>query len=281
MTIGGIDLGSAWLAAVVAADDLPARWTEEPRTFAVDPRDLDVVVAVVVELFIKSGVTRAAIEFGRFYSGESPSAGQATAMGNAWGIMHTLEHLFGNALRAAGIEVLTMARRTWSSRLVPHHQGGISTADSNAGVEAKCAEGEYARLLDQHQRDAAGVLLGAWLVDPERRRRHQKYRDRRKDPTAPRPPELTPEERKLKQLIGTRERVRRCRIADATRDGPGYHRPLDATSEERAAAGCACSAKHRRDCPIYQRRAAERGEHEPRLRGYVPGAIPPGKSYLR
>lgn len=259
--IGGIDLGSVWLAAVVGEDELPLRLPVAPLTLGVDERSPEIVVAVVVKFFIRSGVTRAAIEFGRFFAGDAPTSGGATASANAWGVMKVLEHLFARELRAAGIEVLTVGRRTWSSRLVPHHQGGISNAESNAGVKAKCAPEAWATLSDrgdgvdpQHRIDAAGVLLGAWLVEPARRLRHHKYRDRRKDKTKERV-ELTLEQKLQRKREGNVERQRKFRGT--------------LTLEALEMLGCRCWAdkprrggRHKLECPIEQERQRVKREQE-------------------
>lgn len=244
MTIGGIDLGSRWLAPVVAEDALPLRLAAPPQTLQVDPENPEIVVGVVVELFVAAGVTRAAVEFGRFYAGESPTPGQATATANAWGVMLILKHLFQRELAAVGIELIVMERRTWSSRLVPHHKGGVKTAESNDAIRARCADGVYEQLSDQHQRDAAGVLLGAWLIDAEPRRRRYKYRDRRKDKRTPRT-ELTEAELAERKAKRHEYQIDWQRAQRAT-----------VTPEARRALGCGCllghngGGRHRKDCPL-------------------------------
>jgi hypothetical protein len=268
MTIAGIDLGSAWLAVVTAEDDLPLRLTEEPRTFAVDPKDLDVVVSVVVELLVKAGVTRAAIEHGNPYAPEGASAAAITAMWAAHTVCTRLDERITAALQREGIEVMTMARRTWSSRVVPHHQGGVSQAKSNEGVRARCADGAWERLHvvepmkagAQHQIDAAGVLLGAWLLDQEPRARRYRYRDRRKDKSASRPAEPSPEER-AERKAATRRRCWENQHARAQ----GY-KDAGARAAVKATVGCECRAKHVRGCPLFVPKLERSGAIEAAIR---------------
>jgi hypothetical protein len=76
----------------------------------------------------------------------------------------------------------------------------VSTAEACEGIRARCGEGAWDRLRDQHQRDAAGVLLGAWLVDaPPRLKRIRARKGRVTEPK----PEPTPEE------IAAKKRARR------------------------------------------------------------------------
>jgi len=194
MTIAGIDLGSRWLAITMGVEELPLRLTSPSRTLAVDPNDLDVVVAVTVEVLVGAGVTRAAIEFGKFYSREGDTPAKVMAMAEAHGICRLLHRELTKALAPLGIEVLTVDQQSWAHRLVPHHRGGIKTAESNEGVRARCGEGVYESFADQHQRDPAGVLLGAWLVDAAPRLKRVR---RRKG--APPKPEPTPEEIEAKR----------------------------------------------------------------------------------
>lgn len=249
MTIAGIDLGSVRLAVVLGVEELPLRLASPARTLKVDPKDLDVVVGVVVEMLIQAGVTRAAIEHGAPYVPKGADEAAAAAMWRAHTVCTRLEERLYPPLRAAGIEVVTMARRTWSSRVVPHHRGGISEAESNDGVRGFCGEGVYESFVDQDGRrdqdqiDAAGVLLGAWLIDQAPRRRHHKYRDRRIDKTKPRPIELTPEQRKAKRQE-QKNNWRRQQMGT---------RPIP----ELVAAGCLCfvdrerrRGRHKAGCPL-------------------------------
>ncbi len=268
MAIAGIDLGSAWLAVVTAEDDLPLRLVEEPRTIAVDPKDLDVAVSVVVDLLVKAGVTRAAIEHGPPYPPKDANQAALMAIWAAHNVCTRLDERITAALQREGIEAVTMAYRTWSSRVVPHHQGGVSQALSKDGVRARCAEGAWERLHvvepakagAQHQIDAAGVLLGAWLLDQEPRARRYRYRDRRKDKSAPRPDEFTPEERAERKAV-TR---RRCWENQHARQ-QGYK---DATAREavRATVGCECPAKHVRGCPLFVPKLERSGAIEAAIR---------------
>lgn len=256
----GYDLGSAQMGAAFLADTLPLD-VLHAVTLGVDPKDLDVVVAVAVELAVRMRATRAAIEHGMkfhppwFSIPEGSTATQIKAilerrqrqiisMAEEHAICGKLQEKLSSALQAAGIEAVTWARETWAHRVVPHHQGGVSNAEAKAGVRALCAPGSWEALSDDHQRDAAGTAC-MWLIDPPARPK----RPSRASPSAPPKPVYTPEQK----VELRRQQVRECQRAH-----PAGGRPVDASAAERAAAGCTCTAKHRSDCPVKIARDAAR-----------------------
>lgn len=255
----GFDLGSASMGVTALADALPIE-VIHAVTLGVDAKDLDAVVAVAVELAVRMGATRAAIEHGMkfhppYFSIPEGSTGaqinsilarhraRTASMAEEHAICGELQKRLTIALQAAGIETVTCARESWAHRVVPHHQGGITNAVAYEGLRARCAEGSWERLRDPHQRDAGGVAC-MWIIEPPARpKRPSRSRSREAAATAVRAL-LTPEQKEALRAGQVREAVRR-------------HRG-DATSASRAAAGCTCTAKHRRTCPIYLARHADR-----------------------
>lgn len=261
----GFDLGSAHMGVAIVAGALPLD-VIDALTLGVDPNNLDTVVAVAVELAIKAGATRSAIEHGvKFYVPDGASKQQIMSMAQAHAICGQLQRKLTEALTAEGIEAITWARQSWAHRVVQHHQGSITTAAANEGVRAQCAPGSWERLGDQHQRDAGGVACMFLVEPPTPTKRYRAPRARPAvDPDAPAPAALTPEEREAKRQRCWRERKRDERHT--------------ATDEQRAEAGCDCkpldSAGKRRQgahlstCPLsvrYQRLQAAIG-HGPYLR---------------
>jgi hypothetical protein len=84
-------------------------------------------------------------------------------MAHAHEICSTLRALLMLRLEPLGIDVVTMARATWSHRVVPFTKGGITDAMVNAALPSFIASGSDL-LLNQDQRDAAGLLVGHILT---------------------------------------------------------------------------------------------------------------------
>jgi hypothetical protein len=236
-TIAAYDLGSGWLGVAIVAEEFPLEVLQS-ISLRVDPEDLDVVVAVAVEMAVQAGATRAAIEHSsNLYVPDGASKQKIMAMAEAHKVCGFLQRDLSRALEAAGITANTYARQSWAHRVVPHTQGGITTAMANTALEALCAPGSWDRLRDQHQRDAAGVAC-MWLIDkPTAPKRYRKRVRKRPEKPAEEVagPKLTPPQA---HLAAKRKRLGRL------------------TPLERTWAGCVCAlgdrgqGRHRDECPL-------------------------------
>lgn len=199
-----LDLGSRRIGAVLAPPSLPLRPVGKPVTVDVDPENIDPTVAHLAELLDAGRVSAVILEHAPLYmpAGKSPAAYAAIA--TAHEVCSRLHERITLLCRERKIPTLgttqkgmshpAVSRQTWAHRVVPHHQGGITDAAANAGLEVHVDPAAWALLTDQDQRDAAGALVGHLLPAPRRvfASRH-KLRDRRGDRSAPHPAALSPD----------------------------------------------------------------------------------------
>lgn len=186
----GLDLGSRYLGVVVASATLPLRIIDS-ATPEVDRHDLDAtarMLRALVDKYAPHGLPPdVVVELGAFYPPKGATPQQIVAMAENHKTMERLLDRIHEALPGPFYRVVTIARRTWSSRVVPHHKGGVSNAEANAGLPTWLdPAGAWPKLSDQHRRDACGACIGYLLGAPKREPRPTKGKRKRK-PYKPRP----------------------------------------------------------------------------------------------
>lgn len=190
--IVGLDLGTVHLGACVALGGIPLT-IADAGTPPVNRHDLD-ATARDTRAWVDHWWGAApfppdvVIELGALYIPKDASPQQARAMAENHATMSALLALIYQALPGPFYRVHVIARRTWSSRVVPHHQGGVSNVEASAGLAAWLDPASAWPLLsDQHRRDACGAIIGHLLGAPLRSSRPNKPGRKRK-PRPPRPP---------------------------------------------------------------------------------------------
>lgn len=181
VTIVGVDLGSRRLGFVVAGSSIPLR-IHHADTAEVNPHALGGTADAIRRLV--DGRTDGlppdvVVEYGTLYIPHDATPQQAQAMAAAHEVMASLLLLIRQALPGPLYRVHTIARRTWSSRVVPHHRGNVSNQEARAGLAQWLdPEGNWPKLSDQHRVDATGAVLG-WLLGPTAKARKAHVRRER------------------------------------------------------------------------------------------------------
>lgn len=168
----GLDLGTRHLGVVVAGDAIPLQIVDA-STPAVNPHDLDATareVRVLVDRLAGGALPPGVVvELGALYIPLGSSPQKAQGMAEAHATMGRLLDRIYEAVPGPYYRVVTIARRTWSSRVVPHHMGGVSNAEARAGLGAWLdPSSAWSLVADQHRADACGAILG-WLLGPASR----------------------------------------------------------------------------------------------------------------
>ncbi len=249
-SIVGLDLGSAKLGAVAAFAGLPLR-VIGAQTLPVDRHSLaptaDHLRAEVDALAAACGeVPEIVIEFGALYIPKDASPQAARAMAANHETMSTLLLLIWQAMPGPVYRTATIARRSWSSRVVPHTQGGVTTAASNAGLAAYLdPAGNWIELADQHRRDAVGAIVGWLLGAPVRESRPWKAgRIRKRYKPKPRPPSPRALAKRAQDAAADALlEAAQARVAAVVLPLPRYVEPL-------RPCGCGQRGPHRDGCAI-------------------------------
>lgn len=168
----GLDLGTAHLGVVIASHALPLRILDA-RTLDIDKHDLGPVadwVRAGADANATDGVPPDIVaEMGALYIPADAGPAQARAMAVNHARMDALLSLIYQACPGPVYRVTTIARRSWSSRIVPRHRGGLTNAEASAGLAAHLdPAGRWPLLSDQHRRDACGAVLGYLIGAPQR-----------------------------------------------------------------------------------------------------------------
>lgn len=164
-TIVGLDLGTVYLGLVVARDSLPL-YVLAADTWRINKDDLGPVAdrmrAELDALADPGGLPpRLVMEIGTLYIPVGSDEKKSWAMATAHARAERLRDLIFAACPGPWYHTDTIPRRTWSSRVKPHHKGGVSDEEANeALVKHLDAYGAWTSLSDQHRRDACGAVLG-------------------------------------------------------------------------------------------------------------------------
>lgn len=240
----GLDLGTAHLGVVVAAAPVLPLRILDARKLDIDKNDLGPVadwVRAGADANATDGVPPdLVVEFGALYIPAGASEQKARAIAENHSAMKALLVLIWQACPGPFYRVETIARRTWSARVLPAHQGGITNAEASAALAPHVdPAGRWPLLSDQHRRDAAGAIVGHLLGSPGRGRRIRAHG------SGPRP------------LLTAEERIAHRRAAVArhlAKNGA-------ATAAAASAGGCTCGpdgaprpigskGRHRAACPV-------------------------------
>lgn len=201
-----LDLGSVHCGAVLAPAALPIAPAIHPLTITVDGCDLDGAVAAIGALLDEHDVRRVVVEHGPYYVSPTASDAAKAAQAKAHAVCERLLERIKIECRARGIPGQRIPRATWAHRVVPHTRGGITTKMAMDGLRVHVTEEGWEALNDQHQRDAAGALVGVLLPAPVRI-----YRRRARDNTDRPMVLLGKEERRRRALASWRTSKRKAR----------------------------------------------------------------------
>lgn len=283
--IVGIDLGSRRCGCVAGVAALPFEvLVAETVEIAPPPKfhrlDLTPTLDALVARVEACGASELAIEHGVFYAPEDRSPGAVAKMAQNHAATSILEAglyrvltdqresaieiaTWAGLLPSSTIRVSTIARNSWTHRVLPRTSGAITEEQANDALRGHLTPGSWERLKTQDERDAVGAIVGHLLgATPGQ----AKKSGARKRPAAPRAvgPKLPPEQRGEKIRAQTRERVRRHRAPAAA---------------AKVAAGCLCfvarahgGGSHKRGCPLAP---------APRVRSSVAAAAASGSSLKR
>lgn len=231
----GLDLGTRHLGVVVAGDAIPLQIVDA-STPTVDPHDLDATareVRVLVDRLAGGALPPGVVvELGALYIPLGSSPQKAQAMAEAHATMGRLLDRIYEAVPGPYYRVVTIARRTWSSRVVPHHMGGVSNAEARAGLGAWLdPSSAWPLVADQHRADACGAILG-WLLGPSSRPYVAgRRRNRRKRPLLPATIARLKHDARVERLLpAAAERIAGAAIA--------YSGPREATGAARSLCTC-------------------------------------------
>lgn len=182
----GLDLGTKTMGIVLAEHVVPLR-VLDAASVRVNVHDPEGSAAKVRALADQHAVRDVVVEFGPLYIPATATPQQARAMAENHRVMDKQLDRICAACPGPFYRVTTISRRTWSARVVPHHQGGIGNAEARAGLATWLDPlGAWPLLADQHRVDAAGALVG-WLLGPAKAKRRRRS-------GRPSPPPLTPAE---------------------------------------------------------------------------------------
>lgn len=165
----GLDLGTKTMGIVLAEHVMPLRVLDAGSVKINDPGAMADNVRSMVDQYASGGFPAAiTVEFGPLYIPATATPQQARAMAENHRTMdRQLDRIYA-ACPGPIYRVATISRRTWSSRVVPHHQGGITNQEARAGLASWLDPlGAWPLLTDQHRVDAAGALVG-WLLGPSK-----------------------------------------------------------------------------------------------------------------
>lgn len=254
--IFGLDLGTVRLGLVIAPPSLPLR-VLDARTLVIDRHNLgpvaDWVRAGLDENAVEGLPPDVVVELGPLYIPAGANAAKARAMAANHAGMEALLTLIYQACPGPLYQIVTIARRTWSSRVVPHHRGGVSNAEASAGLAAHLdPAGLWPLLSTQDTRDAAGAVIGYLLGVPRRkvrpgsvtRTRNRKYVYRYVPRKNARTKALEAHDARVAPRVEAAAAIVAAlapHIAHSGARSPAARRAL----------GCRCIRPHRTDCPLY------------------------------
>lgn len=159
-----LDLGSKHLGMVSAPPTLPlrpsARWTQD-----VDPANLDPAVGTVAAVLNTGKIGTVVLEIApRFFAPKGASEPAKAAMLEAYTVCRVLAERVELLCREhePPIPYERVSRQRWAHRVVPHARG-ITEEAGHAGVKVRTDPGLWAILRGEHERDAAGALVGYLL----------------------------------------------------------------------------------------------------------------------
>lgn len=249
--IVGIDLGTARLGVVVAHPTLPLR-VVDADVLDVNPLYLapsaDWIRAGLDEYAVNGIPPDVVVEFAPLYIPDGASAAKARAMAGNHSIMKDLLNLIYAACPGPVYQVAIIGRRSWSARVVPGHKGGITNAESNAGLADHLdPAGRWPLIQHQDTRDAAGAIVGYLLGAPHREARQGKSGAKRKQRPYVSPPRVIARRAAEAAQDAVADRCLAAGIGSVST----LPLPIRLPSPCCRPCGCGLRGRHRRGCTRY------------------------------